>query len=133
MTRANLMVFKSKTAALIDTLHLTANEVVGLALSMAAEYGKHLNRHELHAMLDASVTEARGGADVQQAIRARMAEVARTAKGLGLDGMLVLRTAFPGAPGEVLASIWWEIEEQATAEWWDSTVKTIEANGGGGA
>jgi hypothetical protein len=38
MTQAHIAVFKSKTLALIDTLHFTPSEVVGLGLSLAASY-----------------------------------------------------------------------------------------------
>ena len=38
MTQAHIAAFKSKTLALIDTLHLTAPEVIGLGLSLAASY-----------------------------------------------------------------------------------------------
>ena len=38
MTQAHIAAFKSKTLALIDTLHLTASEVIGLGLSLAASY-----------------------------------------------------------------------------------------------
>ena len=55
MSRTNIPVFKSKTVALIDTLHLTDNEVIGLALTLAASYGKGLARTQLHDMLDASI------------------------------------------------------------------------------
>lgn len=38
MTQAHIAVFKSKTLALIDTLHLSPQEVIGLGLSLAASY-----------------------------------------------------------------------------------------------
>ena len=38
MSQAHIAAFKSKTLALIDTLHLTAPEVIGLGLSLAASY-----------------------------------------------------------------------------------------------
>ena len=38
MTRANCAAFKSKTLALIDELHLSPEEVVGLGLSLAASF-----------------------------------------------------------------------------------------------
>ena len=57
MNRANIAIFKSKTVALIDTLHLTDDEVIGLALTLAASYGKGLARTQLRDMLDASINQ----------------------------------------------------------------------------
>lgn len=57
MNRANIAVYKSKTLALIDTLHLSDDEVIGLALSLAAAYGKGKARAQLHDMLDASLNQ----------------------------------------------------------------------------
>ena len=38
MSQAHIAVFKSKTLALIDVLHLSPEEVIGLGLSLAASY-----------------------------------------------------------------------------------------------
>lgn len=122
---------KVKIAALIEDLNLSDDEAVGLGLSLAAGYGGHLHRHQLHGMLDACLTEARGGIDRELSVRTHFAEVARSAKRQGMDGLSALRAVFPGSPRELLAEIWWEVEEEATAAWWDGVSKTIEGKAGG--
>ena len=57
--------FRSKTLGLIDTLKLTPEEVIGLALTLSAAFGAKLQRQQLHAMLDAAIDETvknQGGA-----------------------------------------------------------------------
>ena len=126
MTKANMAVFKAKVSALIQTLHLSREEVLALVLGVAASNAATLSRLQLHGMLDAALSESGGSADAREAATIRMAEVARAAKLQGLDGLAALRNAFPGAPTEVLAGIWWEIEEQAAGTWWDGVATTIE-------
>ena len=62
MNRANIAAFKSKTVALIDTLHLTDDEVIGLALTLAASYGKGLARSQLRDMLELDEAAVEGHA-----------------------------------------------------------------------
>jgi hypothetical protein len=54
MTRANIAAFKSRTLALIDTLHLSPGEVVELGLQLAASHSAKagLDRQGLQALLD---------------------------------------------------------------------------------
>lgn len=64
--RAHHAAFRSKTLGLIDTLKLTPEEVVGLALTLSAAFGAQLHRQQLHVMLDAAINEtvkAQGGAE----------------------------------------------------------------------
>lgn len=126
MTKANMAVFKSKVAGLVDTLRLTREEVLALVLGIAASNAGTLSRLQLHGLLDAALSESRGSGDAREAVTIRMAEVARAAKSQGVDGMQALQNAFPDAPTEVMAGIWWEVEEQAVNGWWDGVATTIE-------
>jgi hypothetical protein len=70
MRQALIAAFKSKTLALIDTLHLKHNEVVGLALSLAASYaliGGISRQHLVDALvksMDAAEAKLPGIVDV---------------------------------------------------------------------
>ena len=58
MSQAHIAAFKSKTLALIDTLHLTDSEVVGLSLSLAVAYAvaDGISRADLARALDETLT-----------------------------------------------------------------------------
>ena len=119
-------VFKSKTLGLIDTLKLSHEEVVGLAISLSAAFGSALNRQQLHAMLNTALNDARGRADAEQQVKSHMATTARSAKSQGQDGYAALKLAYPDAPDEVVAAVWLEVEDNATSDWWDAVARTIE-------
>ena len=110
MSRANLSVFRSKVLALVDTLKLTGDEVVGFGLTLAASYGAHLPRHALRQMLDSAVTESKALPETPEMIRdrvlARMAATARAATSQGKDGWAALAVAYPDTPAEVIGEAW---------------------------
>ena len=126
MTKANMAAFKAKVAALIDTLHLSRDEVQTLALGIAAAHAGTLSRLQMHGMLDAALLECRGFADARDAAIARMAAIARSAKQDGIDGAAAIQSAFPSAPPEISYAVWWEVEQESAGDWWDNIGATIE-------
>ena len=64
MSQAHHAAFKAKTLALIDTLHLTDGEVVGLSLSLAVAYAVAggISRADLARALDETVTTTEANA-----------------------------------------------------------------------
>ena len=60
MSTARIAAFKSKTLALIDTLHFTPDEVVGLGLTLAVAHAlpAGIGAAALHAALDQSFDAA---------------------------------------------------------------------------
>lgn len=132
MTRANIAAFKAKTVALIDTLRLTNEEVVGLGLTLATSYGAHLPRHVLRQMLDKLVTEAKGLSETPERLRDRvltqMAETARAAMAQGRDGWEALTLAYRETPPDVIAEAWTRATDDKTADWWSTVEMTVEAS-----
>lgn len=69
MTRANRAVFRSKSVALVDTLHMPATEVVEAHIRLAVEFaGKaNVDRAAIHALLDdalaVTAVEGAGGGE----------------------------------------------------------------------
>jgi hypothetical protein len=64
---------------------------------------------------------------IREQVIAALVETYAQAKAQGLDGWRAVQTAFPGKPPEVIAEAMLAAEDEATAAWWASVERTIDA------